>query len=287
MNKKSESNVFIYGILALFICVAMFGAMQIANGGVRGAGPVRTASGDSASEKETSAPPSQSRAGSESEAELDADAAKAIQGYPAGYFSDLDELAYQDINVHFLAIYGMLLDEGPWETVTDLSPDVLFRFYLQERYHMFFTRLDYSEIYGNAFDRQMIPDVYSTMDDGNIIFPQSEVEQVLQQYFDVSQDYLRQASVYLPELEGYRLTYYSLGDEVLPVVSNYLVSKDGDSATIEFHLFGVAENGELDKEDWRATYEMEVHIQEDTFHYRSLKRLTYLSADRSLIYRYI
>lgn len=166
----------------------------------------------------------------------------------------------------YLAPYGTLLNEGDWSSSDELSADSLFMFYLQVQYGMYFTSADYVKLYGEEFDLKIIPSNYTERKDGTIIFPQEEVEEVIQKYFDAEVEYIRTASSYNANEQGYNLQQFSLKQALFPSIKN--ITCNDDNIFINIDIF----DDEL-KPKTKKSYLLTVKVVNDGFHYTSMKSL--------------
>lgn len=116
---------------------------------------------------------------------------------------------------------------GLFSSPEDISPDTYFSYAVGRLYNGFITKRNMAQAYGDEFARKDIPEEYYDEQYGNI-YPQEEIEQAVMEHFDVTREYLRSASSYMPERQGYAF-----------------LSGPGFGETTESIITGVREDGSL------------------------------------------
>ncbi|MBC8569701.1 M56 family metallopeptidase [Zongyangia hominis] len=179
----------------------------------------------------------------------------------------------------YLKEYVLYLDAGGnmglFSSPEEISPDSYFVYAVGRLYNYFIDKRNFAEIYGEEFARKEIPASYQDEQYG-YIYPQEEIEKAVMEHFDVSVEYLRSASSYLPERQGYAfLAGPGFGEQTEPIVTG--VEKDGNLLHITYQVMTVA-----------ATYEVYdengVHEEDEPARYLGSKTLTVQLTDGGFRY---
>ncbi len=120
-----------------------------------------------------------------------------------------------------LVPYGNLIYKEDWENPGQLSLDSQIQYAVQKKYNIGLSQFDYiGEYFGDEFARIEPPEEYLA-DDVGYIFPQEEIEEIVEQAFGTPPEQLRENAgyLYLPEREGYWFFGGGLGEVWIPRIT--------------------------------------------------------------------